>query len=360
MRNVNSGWLIRYLHSNGAGFFFIFVYIHMAKALYYGSYRAPRVLLWSIGVVIFLVMIITAFLGTSETCLKWLNMDEFFFNYDASGFEMSPKLKFWLDRLVIKPMVVYEDLQKDEVKERIKSETRKKAGIYGIFNLVTGDFYIGSAISNRFYHRFYRHLIKGLGSQPVSNSVKKYGLDNFAFVILEYFPVEVTKRNNQDLMALETSWIKRYFPSYNILLEAGNSFGYKHSEDTLVLDCPKARAKQRMKDNYSEERKEQVGSINKGKNLSNEVKAQLREKALNRTLVLDWPKARAEEVKNKYRMASSKPVTVYKQDGTIYASFPGIRVMAKHFQCDHKTINKAIQNKSLFKKQFYVKLDDKK
>ena len=84
MRDVNSGWLIRYLHSNGAAFFFIFVYIHMAKALYYGSYRAPRILLWSIGVVIFLVMIITAFLGTSETCLKWLNMDEFLFNYDAS------------------------------------------------------------------------------------------------------------------------------------------------------------------------------------------------------------------------------------------------------------------------------------
>jgi ubiquinol-cytochrome c reductase cytochrome b subunit len=63
MRDVNSGWLIRYLHSNGAAFFFIFVYIHMAKALYYGSFRAPRILLWSIGVVIFLVMIITAFLG---------------------------------------------------------------------------------------------------------------------------------------------------------------------------------------------------------------------------------------------------------------------------------------------------------
>lgn len=125
-------------------------------------------------------------------------MDEFLFNYDASGFAKSPKLKFWLDRLVIKPVVVYEDLQKDEVKERIRSETRKKAGIYGIFNLVTGDFYIGSAISNRFYHRFYRHLIKGLGSQPVSNSVKKYELENFAFVILEYFPVEVTKRNNKD------------------------------------------------------------------------------------------------------------------------------------------------------------------
>ena len=83
MRNVNSGWLIRYLHSNGAGFFFIFVYIHIAKALYYGSYRAPRVLLWSIGVIIFLVMIITAFLGTTETCLKWLNMEKYILNNSA-------------------------------------------------------------------------------------------------------------------------------------------------------------------------------------------------------------------------------------------------------------------------------------
>jgi hypothetical protein len=202
-------------------------------------------------------MIITAFLGITEACLKWLNMEEILLNYDASGLEMSPKLKFWLDRLAIKPVAVYEDLQKDEVKERIRSETRKKAGIYGIFNLVTGDFYIGSAISNRLYYRFYRHLIKGLGSKPVSNSVNKHGLENFVFVILEYFPVEVTKKNNPDLMALETSWIKKDFPPYNILLEAGNSFGYKHTEDT----------KQRMKDNYSKERREQIGSLNKGTNL---------------------------------------------------------------------------------------------
>jgi len=63
VRDVPSGWLIRNLHANGAAFFFVFVYIHMAKGLYYGSYRKPRVLLWSIGVAIFLIMIVTAFLG---------------------------------------------------------------------------------------------------------------------------------------------------------------------------------------------------------------------------------------------------------------------------------------------------------
>lgn len=63
MIDVNYGWLIRYAHSNGAGFFFIFVYIHMARGIYYGSYKKPRIALWSIGVIIFLLMIITAFMG---------------------------------------------------------------------------------------------------------------------------------------------------------------------------------------------------------------------------------------------------------------------------------------------------------
>lgn len=56
MRDVNFGWLIRYTHANVASFFFILVYLHIAKGLYYGSYRAPRVLLWTIGVIIFLIM----------------------------------------------------------------------------------------------------------------------------------------------------------------------------------------------------------------------------------------------------------------------------------------------------------------
>jgi len=63
MRDVNNGWIIRYLHANVASFFFIFVYAHIGRGLYYGSYKRPRILLWSIGVIIFILMIATAFLG---------------------------------------------------------------------------------------------------------------------------------------------------------------------------------------------------------------------------------------------------------------------------------------------------------
>lgn len=63
MRNVNYGWLIRYIHAVGASMFFVAVYIHIFRGLYYGSYKQPRELLWHIGIIIFLVMMATAFMG---------------------------------------------------------------------------------------------------------------------------------------------------------------------------------------------------------------------------------------------------------------------------------------------------------
>ena len=63
MRDVNYGWLIRYTHANGASMFFLAVFIHMFRGLYYGSYKEPREVLWILGVIIFLLMIITAFMG---------------------------------------------------------------------------------------------------------------------------------------------------------------------------------------------------------------------------------------------------------------------------------------------------------
>jgi len=63
MRDVNNGWLIRYVHANGASMFFLVVYIHILRGLYYGSFVFPRHLVWIIGVIIFFLMVGIAFLG---------------------------------------------------------------------------------------------------------------------------------------------------------------------------------------------------------------------------------------------------------------------------------------------------------
>jgi ubiquinol-cytochrome c reductase cytochrome b/c1 subunit len=63
VRDVNYGWLLRYLHSNGASMFFVAVYIHMFRGLYYGSYKEPREVLWILGVIIYLLMMATGFMG---------------------------------------------------------------------------------------------------------------------------------------------------------------------------------------------------------------------------------------------------------------------------------------------------------
>ena len=63
MRDVNAGYILRYTHANVASFFFMFVYAHIARGLFYSSYRTPRILVWNIGVIIFILMMATAFLG---------------------------------------------------------------------------------------------------------------------------------------------------------------------------------------------------------------------------------------------------------------------------------------------------------
>jgi ubiquinol-cytochrome c reductase cytochrome b subunit len=63
MRDVNAGWFLRYAHMNGASFFFIVVYIHIFRGLFYGSYKAPREMVWLLGIVIFLLMMATGFMG---------------------------------------------------------------------------------------------------------------------------------------------------------------------------------------------------------------------------------------------------------------------------------------------------------
>ncbi|RYE15492.1 MAG: hypothetical protein EOP34_03045 [Rickettsiales bacterium] len=90
MRDVNSGYIIRYAHANGASMFFILVYLHIARGLYYGSYAKPRVLLWSVGVIILLLLIIIAFLGY---VLPWGTLDRAPYGYITMLFGDNLSLK---------------------------------------------------------------------------------------------------------------------------------------------------------------------------------------------------------------------------------------------------------------------------
>jgi quinol-cytochrome oxidoreductase complex cytochrome b subunit len=93
MRDVNYGWLLRYMHTNGASFFFIVVYIHLFRGLYYGSYKAPRELLWMLGVVILLLMMATAFFGY---VLPWGQMSFWGATVITNLFGAIPLVGTWL------------------------------------------------------------------------------------------------------------------------------------------------------------------------------------------------------------------------------------------------------------------------
>lgn len=97
MRDVNYGWLIRYIHANGASMFFIVVYIHMFRGLYYGSYLYPREPLWVTGVIIFILMIATAFMGY---VLPWGQMSFWGATVITSLFGaipvVGPEIVYWL------------------------------------------------------------------------------------------------------------------------------------------------------------------------------------------------------------------------------------------------------------------------
>lgn len=98
MRDVNSGWLLRYLHANGASMFFIAVYVHIFRGLYYGSYKAPREIIWILGVIIYLLMMATAFMGY---VLPWGQMSFWGATVITGFFTAIPLVGDWIQTLLL-------------------------------------------------------------------------------------------------------------------------------------------------------------------------------------------------------------------------------------------------------------------
>ena len=369
MRDVNNGWLIRYLHSNTASAFFFIVYLHIGRGLYYGSYKAPRTLVWTIGTVIFILMMATAFLGLSNSP-KWFefnhnnnnNVNKFNSYYTRPGIFtsvnksntigrrhfsitspqrlVSEELTKFISEKNLNPVFIYEDLSDKTVKSRVLYDTRGLSGIYLILNKVTFDYYIGSASTGRFHARFSNHLFNFHGSKVVKNAVKKHGISSFAFIVLELFPEIVDKENNKKLLDLEDFYLKSLLPNYNILTEAGSSFGYKHNETTRL----------NMKANYSEERRLAIGSLNKGKSFSPSTIEAMKKSALNRIKPIYSDKSIQNMKKN------SKAILVYNMDYTVYGEFPSITEASKSLGCSQKTITRALQTpKKILRRRWIIK-----
>ena len=98
VRDVNQGWLLRYLHANGASFFFVAVYIHIFRGLYYGSYKAPRELLWILGCIIYLLMMATGFMGY---VLPWGQMSFWGATVITGFFSAIPLVGDWIQQLLL-------------------------------------------------------------------------------------------------------------------------------------------------------------------------------------------------------------------------------------------------------------------
>ena len=206
-----------------------------------------------------------------------------------------------------------------------------------IVNKITKKYYIGSAATGRFYARFSNHLIYLKGSKLVKSAVKKYELNNFAFIILELFPNTVTKENYKDLLNLENMYLKLLVPNYNILTEAGSSFGYKHSPVGEVV-------RQKMKAKYSDTRREKIGSLNRGKKLSQDTIIKIRTKALNRAPMSDVSRLKC--IKN------TRSVVLYNMNGTVYGKYNTIIEAGKAINCSAKTIRRALKkDNKLVKRQ---------
>jgi len=125
-------------------------------------------------------------------------------------------------------------------------------------------------------------------------------------------------------------------PNYNILTEAGSSLGYKHTEITRI----------KMKSNYSLERRNKIGNLNKGKPLSLEVKQRLRQVSLLRKPFI-YSEQGLLNLKKK-----AKPITVYNLDYTVYAEYSSITEAAKSLNCHVRTINRALKTENkLLKKR---------
>lgn len=218
----------------------------------------------------------------------------------------------------------------------VKTDCLGLSGIYLILNNITNDCYIGSAISktlkhNRLYFRFRNHFfIKEKMGSPTNiklyRAIFKYGLLNFSFHILEFTQINETR-------ARETFYIETYKPNYNIVQYAlDGSVGYKHRA---------AETKAHMKNVYTEERRLQIGNLNRDKIFSKETRRSLISKAaIIRNNSVEYKQK--QELLN-FINSRSRPASVYK-DSVLVKTYSSAKEITKEYNIGYRTIRRHIKS----------------
>lgn len=210
-----------------------------------------------------------------------------------------------------------------------------------IVNLITGDIYVGSAITGKMPNRFHKHLFGMSGSKIVAAAVLKYGIHNFAFTVIDrILSGVVTKEDNVELLKLEDHYLKTLTPVYNIAPNALNTLGVRHTEST----------KASMRLNYSSERRERIGALNRGKTLSPSVVEAIRVAALNRAPMTEAVRVK---VSANSTIANLFSVTLLNgtafSDGDMMKEIRTVANVAKLLECSYKTVQRALKVDGIIK-----------
>ena len=233
------------------------------------------------------------------------------------------------------------NLQDPNVQQEIKNICYGKSGVYLITNLKNNLRYVGSAITkksseNRLYIRFRNHFFNTHKPFPIKRAIKKYGVAHFSWEILEFTEIENTR-------ARETYYLETLEPEYNILESASSSVGYQHT----------SKIRDKMRANYSPERRTRRGNLNRGKHLSEEIIQKLSQKAKKRTVEQKHQQSCDAFSKRVF----SKPTQIL--DGGTQKSlgtYSSLREACRVWNGDYRTFKRCVKSgNKLTKLNIYVK-----
>lgn len=239
--------------------------------------------------------------------------------------------------------MIFTNLENSLIQKEIKKFCHGKSGVYKITNLKNKKFYIGSAMTakssvNRLYIRFRNHFFNYHKLFPITNAIIKYGVYNFSWEIIEFTELENTRSR-------ETYYIQLLKPEYNILQSAESNLGYKHTPQT----------REKIKQNYSEKRRQTIGNLNKGKTLSIETRQKIALAVLNRSIDVKIKHQQACEEFNRKKFSKATQVVDGNTHETL-GTYTSLTATCRAWNGDYRTFIRAVKSGTVIcKLNIYVK-----